>query len=117
MADVLRPDETKLASKGIKSVQSRVGNISSLLKNANGGGMSDSAENTKIYSNPVNAETKSEGANTKILPESADDFRGYLESRFGGCLLYTSEISFDRNGIFFPVKYNSVPIIKNNGGR
>ena len=91
MADVLRPDETKLASKGIKSVQSRVGNISSLLKNANGGGISDSAENTKMYSDPVNVETNSEGANKKILPESADDFRGYLESRFGGNISFFTD--------------------------
>lgn len=91
MADVLRPDETKLASKGIKSVQSRVGNISSLLKNANGGGISDSAENTKMNSDPVNVETNSEGANTKILPESADDFRGYLESRFGGNISFFTD--------------------------
>ncbi len=84
MADVLRPDETKLASKGIKSVQSRVGNISSLLKKIyEDVDASDSMQNTKKYSEPIGAEKKFKTANLKILPESADDFRSYLEARFG----------------------------------
>lgn len=66
MADVLRPDETKLASKGIKSVQSRVGNISALLQ--------------KTYDS---GRTFGSVQDENILPETADDFRSYLESRFG----------------------------------
>jgi len=34
MAGVLKPDETKLSSKGIKSVRSRVGNLKDLLSEA-----------------------------------------------------------------------------------
>lgn len=62
MSEVLRPDETKLSSKGIKSVRSRVGNLRDLLTEAR-----------KRGSVPQNA------------PEISDvlELRSYLEMRTG----------------------------------
>lgn len=62
MAGVLKPDETKLSSKGIKSVRSRVGNLKDLLTSA-----------------------KKEGKVPHNAPEISDvlELRNYLEERAG----------------------------------